>query len=80
MYNMGACHATGRLVAKDLAKAVEWYRRASEAGNVMATAALAVLYAKGEGLAKDIETAKQLFDEAEYMGLDVSKMRASVGL
>jgi TPR repeat protein len=38
------------------------------------------MYAKGEGVARDIEHAKRHFDEAEYMGLDVSQMRASVGL
>ena len=38
------------------------------------------MYAKGEGAARDIEHAKRLFDEAEYKGLDVSQMRASIGL
>lgn len=80
MYNLGAYLATGRGLPKDLAKAAEWYLKASEAGNVRATANLAKMYAKGEGVARDIERAKLLFDEAEYMGLDVSEARASVGL
>lgn len=80
MYNMAACLATGRGMARDLASAAEWYLRSSEAGNVRATANLAMMYAKGEGVKKDVEHAKMLFDEAEYMGLDVSGARASVGL
>lgn len=80
MYNMAVHMATGRGVPKDLAKAAEWYFRASEAGNVRATANLAMMYAKGEGVKRDLEQAKLLFDEAEYMGLDVSNARQSVGL
>jgi len=80
MYNMAAYLATGRGMPKDLAKAAEWYFRASEAGNLKATANLAMMYARGEGVKKDLEQAELLFDEAEYMGLDVSDARDSVGL
>jgi TPR repeat protein len=80
MYNLGAYLATGRGLPKDLAKAAEWYLMASKAGNVYATANLALMYAQGEGVEKDLEQAKMLFDEAEYMGLDVTDGRASVGL
>lgn len=80
MYNLAACLATGRGVEKDLAAAAKWYFKSSEAGNVRATANLATMYAKGEGVRKDFDQAKLYFDEAEYMGLDVSEMRASVGM
>ena len=80
MYNLAAYLATGRGLPKDLAKAAEWYSKASEAGNVRATANLAMMYAKGEGVPKNLDQAKLLFDEAEYMGLDVSEARTSVGL
>lgn len=80
MYNLAAYLATGRGVSQDLAKAVEWYSKASEAGNVRATANLAMMYARGEGVAKDLDRARLLFDEADYLGLDVSEARASVGL
>ena len=80
MYNLAAYLATGRGVPKDLAKAAEWYSKASNAGNVRATANLAMMYAKGEGVPRDLDQAKLLFDEAEYMGLDVAQARASVGL
>jgi TPR repeat protein len=80
MYNLAAYLATGRGLPKDLAKAAEWYSNASEAGNVRATANLAMMYAKGEGVPKNLDQAKLLFDEADYMGVDVSEARASVGL
>jgi TPR repeat protein len=63
---------------KDLAKAAEWHFKASKAGNVRATANLAMMYAKDEGVRKDLGQAKLLFDEADYMGLDVSEAPASV--
>ncbi len=80
MYNMGALHATGTLVACDPRAALDWYTRSAEAGNVRATATLAVMYAQGDGCDQDLEYARQLFDEAEHAGLDVSDLRASVGL
>jgi hypothetical protein len=80
MYNMGAFHATGTLVARDASAAVDWYNRAYDAGKVRATAALAVMYAEGDGVAKDLEYARQLFDEAGYLGLEVGALRAAVGL
>jgi Sel1 repeat len=80
MYNLAVYLATGRGVPQDFAKAAEWYSKASEAGNVRATANLAMMYAKGEGVPKDLDKAKLLFDEADYMGLDVSEARASVCL
>jgi len=80
MYNLAAYLATGRGVPKDLVKAIEWYSRSSEAGNVRATANLATMYASGEGVEKDTDKARLLFDEAEYMGLDVNEARKQAGL
>jgi uncharacterized protein len=79
-YNLGAFYATGRYVEKDSKKAVEWYTRSANAGNANATATLAVMYAQGEGVTKDLERAEELFDEAEYLGLDVTDLREGVGL
>lgn len=80
LYNMGAFYATGRHVGRDLAQAANWYDRAADAGSVRALATLAAMYATGEGVSKDTERAKQLFEEADYLGLDVTDLRASVGL
>ena len=41
---------------------------------------LATMYATGEGVKKDVERARSLFDEAEANGVDVSGLRSSVGL
>jgi TPR repeat protein len=78
MYNMGAFHAAGQPVPKDLTKAAGWYQRASDAGNPRATVTLAVMYA-GKGVPKDADSATDLFDLAEYMGQDVNTVRQSVG-
>lgn len=58
----------------------QWYQRASDAGNPRATVTLALMYATGEGVAKDAAHAIQLFDQAEYMGENVNTVRLSVGL
>ena len=78
MYNLGAFHATGRGTAKDMTQAVAWYERAADAGNPSAMAGLAVIYATGDGVEVDREYAEQLFDQADYLGLDVSELRAQV--
>jgi TPR repeat protein len=80
MYNMGAFHATGQPIPKGLTKAVEWYQRASDAGNPRATVTLALMYVTGDGVLKDADYATELFDLAEYMGQDVNTVRQSVGL
>jgi TPR repeat protein len=80
MYNLAAFFATGRGVPKDFVEAARWYRKSSEAGNVRATANLAGMYARGEGVPKDLEQAKLFFDEAEYMGMDVTDARARAGV
>jgi TPR repeat protein len=80
LYNLGACYATGRGVAKDFAAAAEWYRKAAEAGNPRALATLGAMYAAGQGVERNPKQAAQLFDEAEYMGLDVSHLREAAGL
>jgi TPR repeat protein len=72
---MGAYHATGRGIPKDLTKAVAWYERAADAGQAGAIATLAIMYARGEGVPRDPERAAELFDQAEYLGLDVSAAR-----
>jgi TPR repeat protein len=69
-----------RELPQDMVKAAEWYSRSSDAGNVRATANLAMMYAKGQGVEQDLHRAEMLFDEAEYVGLDCGKARASVGL
>ena len=80
MYNLGAFNATGRGTPKDMKKAVEWYERAAGVGNPSAMAGLAAIYATGDGVEVDRAYAEQLFDQADYCGLDVSGLRAQVGL
>jgi hypothetical protein len=76
---MGAFHATGQLVPKDLTK---WSGTSEPPTpeNPRATVNLAVMYATGEGVLKDADYATELFDLAEYMGQDVNTVRQSVGL
>ena len=80
MYNMGAYNASGRGMPKSIPEAIKWYERAADVGNPSAMVGLAVIYATGDGVKPDREHARQLFDRADYCGLDVSHIRKQVGL
>jgi TPR repeat protein len=80
MYNLGAYNASGRGMPKNIPEALKWYERAADAGNPSAMLGLAVIYAMGDGVEKDLDYAEQLFDQADYCGLDVSHVRKQVGL
>lgn len=43
-------------------------------------AGLAMIYATGDGVEPDRKYAEELFDRAQYCGLDVSHLRERVGL
>ena len=38
------------------------------------------MYAQGDGVVQDLERARELLDEADYMGFDTSQFRELVGL
>jgi len=46
----------------------------------MAMASLATMYATGDGVARDEAQARELFDLAESLGLDVTAMREAAGV
>lgn len=80
MYNMGAFNASGHGVEKNIPEAIEWYERAADEGNPHAMVGLAVIYATGDGVEADSQYAEQMVDQADYLGIDVSEIRESVGL
>ena len=60
-------------VAKDDAKAAEWYRKAAEQGNAFAQYKLGEMYDKGEGVAKDTAKAKEWWQKAADQGNDAAQ-------
>jgi uncharacterized protein len=50
---VGFSYAQGRGVAKDLAEAVKWYRKAADQGDATAQFNLGNMYAKGLGVPRD---------------------------
>lgn len=80
MYNLGAFNATGRGTTRNIAEAVRWYELAADAGNPSAMAGLGMIYATGDGVEVDRDYAAEMFDQAEYCGLDVSQLRSQAGL
>ncbi|WP_288197146.1 peptidoglycan-binding protein [uncultured Pleomorphomonas sp.] len=60
--------ADGRGVPQDFAAAVDWYRRAAEAGLAPAQYRLGSLYEKGTGTPRDAKTAAQWYAKAAALG------------
>ena len=60
-------------VAKDDAKAAEWYQKAADKGNAFAQFKLGELYDKGEGVPKDAAKAAEWWKKAAEQGNDAAK-------
>ncbi len=56
-------------MAKDFAKAAEWYQKAAEQGNAMAQYNLGMMYQNGEGVTKDAAKAEEWLKKAAAQGL-----------
>lgn len=56
-FELGQRYAEGKGVPQDLARAVEWYRKAAEAGHTAAQVRLAECYLTGRGVPKDLKQA-----------------------
>ena len=63
-YNLGGCYRYGHGVAKDRAKAIEIYKRASELGSNDAKLSLAWMYEHGQGVKKDLAEAVKWYKAA----------------
>jgi uncharacterized protein len=70
-YALGLRYSEGKSVAKDLAQAVTWWRKAAEQGNVDAQFNLGGAYYKGEGVLKDTTQGMEWWQKAAEQG-DVS--------
>jgi len=76
MHNLGIAYAQGSGLAKDEAKAAEWFTRAAERGYVDSAFDLAVLYERGEGVPQDLKQALKWYGIAAFAGDQPSKARA----
>ena len=66
---IGNCYAEGKVVAKDKAEAVRWYRKAAEQGHVVARHELGVLYFHGiGGVTNNYAEAVRLFRKGAESG------------
>ena len=57
-------HEYGQGGEKNLAKAVEWFRKAAEAGNEVPQTALGRCYLEGIGVEINLTTAREWFEES----------------
>jgi len=70
MYNLGVCYEYGEMgLAKDEAKAFEWYKKSHEAGNARGTGSLARCYLVGMGVPKCQSRANTLLMDAAGRGI-----------
>ncbi len=67
-FEVAARYAAGDQVAKDLAKAAEWYQRAAEGGIAVAQYRLGSLYERGQGVSKNLVKAVDWYQRAADQG------------
>jgi TPR repeat protein len=79
MVNLGALYAEGHGVAKDYAKAREWYEKAADKGNWGAMFNLGALYRDGSGVAQDYAKAREWFQKAADKD-DTGEAMANLGV
>jgi len=65
---LGLCYRTGFGVEKDLALALNWFRKAAEQGLASAEFDLGLCYAKGEGVPNDFTASVKWFRKAAEQG------------
>ncbi len=69
---------TERVLPKDEAEAVRWYRKAAEQGYAQAQFNLGVVYANGRGVAKDEAEAVRWYRKAAEQGLAMAQYNLGV--
>ena len=60
-------------MARDAVKAVKWFERASELGDVKVQKNLGIIFQKGRGVEKDYSKAAEWFLETAKQGLKTAK-------
>ena len=68
MYQLGAVHAQGRGVPRNLTEAARWFHEASKRGHTKAKTSIAYLYATGQGVRLDHRLAFIFLSEASAKG------------
>lgn len=81
MWCLGYCAHYGFLgVARNPAKAFEWYKRTAEQGDLRGKCYLGLAYRDGLGVERDVQTAGRLLKEAAEQGLAVAEFEYSKSL
>jgi hypothetical protein len=75
---LAAMYATGDGVARDPAKAVEWYRQAADKGDATAENNLAIFYEAGEFVPRDMAEAARLYRKAAEQGAAIAQYNLAV--
>lgn len=70
---LGMMYRRGRVVAKNLAKAAEWFGKAAAQGSAEAQYRLGQLYRAGRGMERDLQQARTLFAMAAEQGLPAAQ-------
>ena len=67
-HNLGIMYDNGKIVARDAAKAVEWYEKAALQGVSQSQTNLGIMYAKGDGVPRDAAKAVEWWQKAAAQG------------
>lgn len=72
-FGLARMYYNGDGVAKDDAKAAEWYQKAAEQGNDIAQYKLGAMYEQGDGVPKDAAKAAEWWQKAATQGNDAAQ-------
>lgn len=73
-FNIGYMHANGWGVQRNLASAVDWYRKAAEQGLEIAQHYLGIAYINGDGIERDDAEAARWFKRAAEQGFSRAQL------
>ena len=65
---LGDCYKNGERVAKDLKKAMEWFKKSADQGHASAQNSLGLCYEKGEGVEMNLTVAVEWYSKSAKQG------------
>ena len=73
--NLGTAYYDGKGVKKDYQKAIEYYKKAADLGDVVAYVNLGKIYYEGKGVKQDYQKALQYYKKAADLGDETGRER-----
>ncbi len=63
MFKLGDLYYTGEIVPQDYTQAMEWFKKAADAGSAAAMKMIGLQYEYGDGVKKNLKTANEWYQK-----------------